>query len=750
MYPGKLFFARLIRSALITMLLSYLLSTSVYANPETDPAVKNKQRPKIGLVLSGGGARGFAHIGVLKKIEQLNIPIDVVVGTSMGSIVGGLYAMGLSPDEIEKGVQGIDWEVVFNDYARREFRSFRRKQDDYLFTSLNRVGVSHEGLNIPPGLIDGQQIELALDRLAYPGFHITDFDKLQIPYRAIATDIETGDAVILDKGNLAKAMRASMSIPAALPPVKHEGMLLVDGGIGNNIPIDVARDMGADIFIVVDVSAPLASQEDLQSSLGVTVQLTNILTRRIADQQLASLTARDVLIIPGREDLGASSFPEYAELIQAGLDAAAEKNEQLESLSLSDAEYEAYQAGLAEVVRRQPVIDFIEIDNQTRLDVEILALIIKQKIGEALDVAQLERDLQIIYGLDLSSSVVYSLETVGGKTGLIVYVRSRDWAPSYLQLGFTLRSEFDVGSSANIDLIYTNPAINSLGGEFRVSAAAGSEPRLTFSLYQPLDKRFRYFVAGGAGFISYLFPDVNANNDVEQLFRFERTFVGVSAGRIFNQNTELRIGLRRAVGDTDTLVGQAPAGNTSFDEGGYQLRLSHDSLDNVDFPRSGYYGWLGWRANREDLGADLDYDQVHMSLSGAGTWGRNTYWGRSIIETTLDQNAPENALFRRGGLFELSGFLNRQLAGQHFGLLEAAFYRRVGNITLLPIYTGFTLETGNVWNDRDDIKLDNMVLAGSVFLGADTILGPLYIGYGINDSNASTIYLYLGRRWAPD
>ncbi len=750
MHPDKFFFARLIKSALITMLSSCLLATPIYANPETGPAVKSKQRPKIGLVLSGGGARGFAHIGVLKKIEQLNIPIDVVVGTSMGSIIGGLYAIGLSPDEIEKGVQGIDWQVVFNDFARREFRSFRRKQDDYLFTSLNRVGVSSEGLKLAPGLIDGQQIELALDRLAYPGFHITDFDKLHIPFRAIATDIETGDAVIMDSGNLAKAMRASMSIPAALPPVEHDGKLLVDGGIGNNIPVNVARDMGADIFIVVDVSAPLAGKEDLQSSLGVTVQMTNILTRRVADQQLESLTARDVLIIPGREDLGSSSFLEFAELIQAGLDASEEKNEQLKSMSLSDAEYEAYQASLPDTARRQPVIDFIEIENQTRLDDEILALIVKQKIGEPLDAAQLERDLQIIYGLDLSSSVVYSLETIDGKTGLIVYARARDWAPSYLQLGFTLRSEFDVGSSANIDMIYTNPAINRLGGEFRVGAAAGSEPRLTFSLYQPLDKRFKYFVAGGAGFVSYLFPEVNTNNDVEQLFRFERTFIDVSAGRIFNQNTELRIGLRRAVGDTDTLVGQPPAGDTSFDEGGYQLRLSHDSLDNVDFPRSGYLGQLAWRANREDLGADLDYDQVHLSLSGAGTWGRNTYWGRSIIETTLDQNAPENALFRRGGFFELSGFLNRQLAGQHFGLLEAAFYRRLGNITLLPIYAGFSLETGNVWNDRDDIKLDNTVLAGSVFLGADTILGPLYLAYGINDSNASTVYLYLGRRWAPD
>jgi len=749
MCPGKLIYAWLIRSALTAMLLSCLLPATAHASPETNAADKGLQRPKIGLVLSGGGARGFAHVGVLKVIEQLNIPIDIVVGTSMGSIVGGLYAIGLTPDEIEESVQGIDWDMVFNDYARREFRSFRRKQDDYQFTQ-KRIGVTGEGLRLSPGLIGGQQIELVLDRLAYPGFHITDFDKLRLPYRAIATDIETGDAVILDRGNIAKAMRASMSIPGALPAIKYEGKLLVDGGIGNNVPINVARDMGADIVIVVDVSAPLATQDELQSSIGITAQLTTILTRRIADQQLETLSASDVLIIPGRVDLSSSSFMEYDELIQAGLDSAVEATEQLSSLSVSDTDYAKYRSGLPVVARRQPVIDFVEIDNQTRLDDEILELMIEQKTGEALDVDQLERNLSRIYGLDLSSSVVYGLAESDGKTGLIVYVRDRPWAPSYLQLGLTLRSEFDTGSAANFNMIYTHPTINRLGGEFRAGAGVGSEPRLTLSLYQPLDKQRKYYITGSTGFRSYIFPEVNTNNDVESLFRFHRTYIGVAAGRVFNQNTALQLGLRRATGDTRTLIGQPPTGDANFDEGGYQLMVMHDSLNNVDFPNSGYQGRLAWRANRESLGSDLDYDQVHLSLGIAATWGKNTLYGRTIVETTLDENAPENALFRRGGFFELSGFLNRQLSGQHFGLLEAALYRRLGNITLLPIYAGFTLETGNAWNDRDEISFDNSVLAGSVFVGADTFLGPLYLAYGINDSNASTFYLYLGRRWAPD
>ena len=252
---------------LFTIALLLALSSNVLADNQTsgaqNPTITDSSRPRIGLVLSGGGARGFAHIGVLKVIEAMHVPIDVVVGTSMGSIIGGLYAIGLSPEDIENGVRDIDWNKVFNDNALRRYRSFRRKQDDFQFYNIHRIGISQNGLKLAPGLIEGQQIEIAHDRLAYPGFHITDFDKLAIPFRAVATDIETGEAVVLDHGNIASAMRASMSIPGALPPVIYDGKLLVDGGIGNNVPIDVARQMGADFVIVVDVSDPLVSKDKI-------------------------------------------------------------------------------------------------------------------------------------------------------------------------------------------------------------------------------------------------------------------------------------------------------------------------------------------------------------------------------------------------------------------------------------------------------------------------------------------------------
>ena len=753
MRSGKRFHNQSILPAIPVLLLVSLacvIGMSVTDITYAAQARVEENRPKVGLVLSGGGARGFAHIGVLKKLEELNIPIDYVVGTSMGSIVGGLYALGLTPDEIEDGVKNIEWDLVFNDYAKREFRSFRRKQDDYLFTSQHRIGVSEKGLQLSPGLIEGQHIEVALDRLAHPGFHITDFDQLRIPYRAIATDIETGDAVILGEGNLAKAMRASMSIPGALPPVKHNGKLLVDGGIGNNVPIDVARDMGADIVIVVDVSAPLATKDNLSSSFAVTGQLTTILTRRVADLQIKTLHNYDVLIVPGREDLSSASFNEYAALVQEGTDSANRHLDELENLSLNAGEYQYYRSSLRDVIRHTPVIDAVEVKNQTRLDNEIISRMINQQLGKPLDVEQLERDLLAIYGLDLSSTVVYDLVMHEDKTTLVIYVRKREWAPTYLQIGFTLRTEFDIGANANFDFVYTNPAINRLGGEFRATAAAGSEPRLTAGIYQPIDKHLNFFVSADAGFLTTLFPVVSNNNNVDNVLRFHRNIIDLSVGRIFERHSELRLSLFRSVGRTKTIVGQSPNVDSDFDEGGLSVRLLTDTQNNVDFPTRGVYGKLQWRGNREDIGADLDYDQVMFELGVSGTWGKNTIHGRTILETTVDENAPFNALYRRGGFFEVSGTIDRELSGQHFSFIGGAIYRRLGNISLLPMYAGVTLEAGNAWDDRDDASLSNSIFAGSAFIGADTFLGPVYLAYGINDANDSSIYFYLGRRWTHD
>ena len=702
------------------------------------------KRAKIGLVLSGGGARGFAHIGVLKVLEENKVPIDYVVGTSMGSIIGGLYAIGLSPEEIESGVKEISWDKVFDDFAYREYKTFRRKQDDFDFFNIHRIGINDNGLQLSPGLIEGQQIEIALDRLAHPGFHINDYDKLRIPFRAVATNIENGEAFVIKNGNIARAMRASMSIPGALPPITIDNTLLVDGGIANNVPIDIVREMGANIVIVVDVSAPLAEKDEITSSVDVTSQLTTILTRRIADFQLKTLQDDDILIVPGELEISSSDFIKHAELIKAGEVAASKKLNAIKNLSLSDQKYSEHIASLPTVALKQPIIDFIEIKNKTSLKDEVMQSRIHQKIGEPLDIPLLEEDLSYIYGLDFSSSVVYSLEQRDGKTGLIIYVRSREWARSYLQFGLSIKSESNIGSFTNLDIAYTKHNLNDLAGEFRATAGLGSEPGLSAEIYQPLNVDLDFYFSAKTGIESQIFPNT-INSKIDSVERFQRSYLDLSAGKIFKQTTQLSIGLRHNEGTTSTISGSSLFSDGDFREGFIYARLFHDSLDNLSFPNNGLFAAIGLQSNLEDLGADSEYEQIQLMLSGAGTYKRYTVFSRALFETTLDENAPFNALYRRGGFLELSGTLERELAGQHFALIESAFYRRLGDITFLPIYSGFSLEAGGAWDQYEDINKENTTLAASIFIGADTFLGPLYLSFGFNDKGEQALYFNLGQ-----
>jgi len=695
-------------------------------------------------VLSGGGARGFAHIGVLKVLEENNVPIDYIVGTSMGSIIGGLYAVGLTPEDIEIGVQGIAWDKVFSDFANRDYKSYRRKQDDYEFFSIHRVGINDDGLQISPGLIEGQQIELALDRLAYPGFHIHDFDQLRIPFRAVATNIENGEPFIIKTGNLARAMRASMSIPGVLPPITIDGTLLVDGGIANNVPIDIVRNMGADIVIVVDVSAPLDKKEDIKSGLDVTGQLTTILTRRIADIQIKTMKGNDVLIVPGAKDISSSDFNKHSELIQAGYLSATEEIEKLKKLSLNQEAYSSHLSTLPIVAVKQPIIEFIEIHNKTALRDDVMRVRIHQKIGEPLDIAQLEEDISYIYGLDYSGSVVYSVEQRDGKHGLIIYIRDREWAHSYLQFGMDIETSFEASSITNFSASYNKNNLNDLAGEFRAVGAIGSEPKLTAELYQPVNIKLDTFVSLKTGFITEVVP-ILIDDHIESVQRISRTFVTLSAGQLFLQNTDFSLGLSYKDGYFTSISG-LKALRPDFIESYFFAKLFHDSLDNLSFPTSGFFSSLSYTANREDIGADLDYDQVRLTISGATTFERYTIFGRAIADTTSNEdNTPLNALFIHGGLFELSGTIRNELLSPHFGLLETAFYRRLGDITFLPIYTGFSLEVGNAWDRKSAIRANNLRYAGSIFIGADTFLGPLYFAIGATDKGETAVYLNIGK-----
>ena len=272
------------------------------------PAIDSRTPVRIGLVLSGGGARGMAHVGVLKVLDELHLRVDAIAGASMGAVVGGLYASGMSGREIEALLGSAEWQEAFRDRPPRNDLNFRRKQEEREFLVDLPLGIQGRELRIPTGLLQEQKLTQLLRRATLPVAGVTRFDELQIPFRAVATDLETGDPVIMGSGDLATALRASMSAPGVFAPVERDGALLVDGGLSENLPMDVARAMGADILLVVDVSFQLQTRDRLESALAVSNQMLAILVRRDAERQKATLSKRDVLIEPDLFDMASTDF----------------------------------------------------------------------------------------------------------------------------------------------------------------------------------------------------------------------------------------------------------------------------------------------------------------------------------------------------------------------------------------------------------------------------------------------------------
>lgn len=736
--PGTTLCPLLLLAALLLTLVS---SAAAAADNAGEPAA----RPRIGLVLSGGGARGAAHIGVIRVLEELRIPIDCIAGTSMGAIVGGLYASGMSVDELEKTLTSVDWSNAFLDDIPRQDRSFRRKSDDNLYLLKARAGLRDDGeLALPTGVLQGQKLDQLFKGLTVAVASTTDFDQLHIPFRAVGTDIVTGKEVVLDHGDLAMAMRASMSVPAVFAPVEIDGHLLVDGGLSNNLPMDVARQMGADILIVVDISTPLSKREELDDALAITNQLTNFLTRGNTEAQLATLGKEDIFLVPDLEGISASDFSRAGEAIPRGVAAATAKRQDLARLAPGAVAYQAYQAALAVPDTTVPVIEFVRLDNRSRISEDVLRARIHLRTGEPLDKATLEADIARMYGLELFETIRYEVVEEEGKTGVVLHVQERRWGPNYLQFGLASDNNFQGESNINVGLAYTRTAINSLAGEWRTAIQLGRDPAGFTELYQPLDEDSRYFV-NPALYYRTLNSYKYINDNREAQYRTGRYGMNLAGGRELGVWGEVRLGYDLSAGNTEVHIGDPYEADRDFTNAELFARLSLDTLNEIPFPSSGSYGTLEFATSQEAFGSDSVYNQIKANWLSAKTWERYTLIGAALFDTTLDSDAPLESLFTTGGLLRLSGFAQNELSGQHLGLLRLIAFRRFGDFALLPIYVGGSLEQGNVWDRYEDIELGNSLTAGSIFVGADTPIGPIYLGYGMAEGGHESLYLYLGK-----
>jgi NTE family protein len=715
----------------------------------TAPVAVAQNRPKIGLVLSGGGARGGAHIGVLKALEELRVPVDYLAGTSIGAIVGGFYVSGMSVVELEELVRSLEWDSAFMNVTPRQLKSFRRKRDDDLFLVEQKPGLNDGEFELPTGLVQGQVIDTIISRVTLRASRVAHFDELTIPFRAVAGDIATGEAVVLSSGSLAKALRASMSIPAVLSPIEIDGRLLVDGGIAMNLPVEVARDMGADMIIAVDISSPLLARETLRSVVDITTQLTNLLGYAAYLQEREKLGDQDLLLVPQfSEDLGSISFARMDEAIQAGYDNVMQRRAEFERLALSEPAYATYLAERHDPrMSELPVIEFVRLDNDSVVaDSVVEARLGAIEIGEPLDVDAVEQAMNTVYGLEYYQNVRYGLVEEEGLTGIELELDERSWGPNYLQLGMEYSSAADSDALFGLAASYLRTAINPQGGEWRATLVIGDEPAFITDLYQPFGAKGLYFYAPSLNLTSTQF---NVFQDDERLTeaQLREGTIEIAIGRELPSWGEYRFGARAARGSFDLRVGDpTEIPQDDFRRGEFFGRFAIDTMDGVAFPRLGSLASVEWRASRvRPLSADAEFDQLLISGAHARTWGRYTLLATLRYDTTISGEAAASRLFRMGGFFDISGLNRNQLFGQHATRVGASYYRRIGDLALFPAFAGFSLEFGNVWESRSDISADGSILGGSFWAGVSTPVGPVYVGYGRAEGGEDAFYVSLGR-----
>lgn len=702
---------------------------------------------RTGLVLSGGGARGLAHIGVLKQLEAQNVPIHAIAGTSLGAVIGGLYAAGYSAAELEKIALDLDWQDALSDNPSREDIPFRRKQDDRDFLVKQRLSFDRGRLSLPLGILQGQNLGLVLETLLVHTNDIDDFDKLPIPFRAVATDIATGEAVIFKEGHLPLALRASSALPGFFAPVKVDNRLLVDGVLANNLPVDVARQMGVDRVIVVDIGTPLKSADQLKTIIDVMDQTTGLLTRRNTEEQLATLGQQDLLVQPELGDIGFSSFAEVRDAIEAGEQSL--KNSGALQAFTAPPQQTVVGGNLNRVTpQRNPMIDAIEVRNTGKVADEVVRSMIRQPIGEPLNLSRLETDMGTIYGTDYFSRVNY--EIVHGEQGniLLVRTRGRETGTDYLRLGLNLVDDFQGGSQFNIGASFRVNGVNPLGAEWLSRLQLGEHQLLYTEFYQPLDYGSRYFVAPFLDAESRN-VEVIIDNDPIVDYRQQRYGSGLNVGRQIANSGEVRFGISRYWGESEVRVGDPESPSFSFEEAFYTLQLDRDTLDDVNFPRSGDEARLLWRQSEPDLGADERYRQFELRASKAFASGSNSFQLGAFMGRTNNEVEVAQSAFTLGGPGNFSGFRQNGLAGQNYNLARGVYYRRLNPgryvPVSIPVYLGGTLEYGRVYNREDGGFDTGYITAGSVLLGLDTFLGPLVFGLGGNEEGETALYMKLGQ-----
>ena len=713
-----------------------------------DPA----PRPRIGLVLGGGGARGGAHLGVLRVLENLRVPVDCIAGTSMGALVGGAYASGVSPAEIEDLVDKTDWIHIFDDTAGRAGENMRQKDLDDRYYGALELGVTSKGLRFREGALAGEKLKLFFNQLVRAELGERPIQDLPMPLAVIATDIGTGERVAIRTGNLTSAMRASMSVPGLMTPVVREHRKLVDGGLTDNLPVAEVKELcHPDVVIAVNVASPLLDPEEVTGVVTVLGQVVNLLTDQNMRASRALLGPKDIYIQPDLEGIGPTQFTRQLDAARRGEVAARAMSDELRRYALPEPRYQAW---LAEVrlakVRTPPVIDRIEVAETRFVNPETVRSGITQQEGKPLDSQALARDLVLEYSQGDLHSLDYNVLDQRDRTILRITPVEKPWGPNYLRFGMGLTSDFRAESQFSLRALYRATWLDPLGAEWLVGGQIGSVQNITTELYQPLDLRHVTFVRAAAGAQLRKLP-IFSDQDRIAIYRLQDNDALVQAGVNMGVSGQAAAGwIEKHLGSVlDTGPAVLPD-NSSERAGGPQATLLVDTYDQPFFPTRGfklsasYFDALHVSGNAPAL---EPYSRGEARFGAALSHHRWTYLLGLEGGTAFKGTLPLGDAFTLGGPRRMSGFAVDQMLGQDyvFGRLEAQYRLDFASpLWGLELIGGVTAETGRMNKLLTDASLAGWQRSFGAYLAANTFLGPVYFGVADAKNGKGRFYLFIG------
>ena len=722
-----------------------LITLTISVNAD---AQSSQPRPRVGVAFGGGSARGLAHVGVVRWFEEHHIPIDEIAGTSMGGLIGGGFASGLSADELSQLLEQTNWDEMFG-FSSFQYKNVRRKEDARDYPSRIEFGIKR-GLALPQALNSGQQVDFLLARIAGPYMSLSSFDDLPTPFRAVAVDLVTAQQVVLEKGPLAGALRATMSLPGIFPPVERDGMVLVDGGAMNNVPADVVRAMGADVVIAVNVGFMGDTRTVSRSLFGLMSQTIDAMMQANTRRSMASA---DIVINPPLTDYDSLDWRRSAELAIEGYRAAEAMKDKLLPLAVSDSEWASYQQ--QRQARRRtgwPVPQFVTVSGAIAADTARIQQLLAVRVAQPLDVDALEADLETLTGLDRYETVGWHLDESSGRVGLVVEALPKTYAPPFLMLGVNLQNTTTYAFSFQLAARYLTFDALGAGSELRLDGVIGAQPSVAAEAYWPLWDSPLFVTAAASARRSTL----NFVQDDVVAARYDETraLVGFSAGINLAAVSDLRLGMSFGHLNAAIEAGDPQLPELSGRETRARLQFRHDGQDSVVVPSQGVRSvavidhilsapdlpptYQTTRSNEGVTQADVRAS-IFWSLGQRGrtflVGGAGTSWGHPLATEQFELGSP-----LRLGALDVG-----ELRGDHYGVLTAGYLHGIARLPDFlggPVWLGGWLENGSAFNDIDTAKWQTNVSTGVL---ADTIIGPTLLAASIDLRGGWRYYIGVGR-----